>query len=111
MDWLYAIHNSFELILQFLTGELYELMVQITSFLFIKASIAWLDMKLFIIEFSWDVSQDVITQLGLADAVESAFALLDSTIANFAGFLGIPEAINIILGAHLTKSVMRFFGF
>ena len=78
---------------------------------FIKWSmVGWFKFKLQSLTFAWDVASEILTSLNLSTVVESAFAQLDSKVVSIISFFRIPEAINMILSAYVTRLVMTFIG-
>lgn len=72
--------------------------------------VGWYKVKLQAITFSWDVANEILSSLNLSTVVESAFAQLDSKVVSIISFFRLPEAINLILSAHVTRQVMNFIG-
>jgi hypothetical protein len=72
--------------------------------------VGWYKAKLQAITFSWDVAHEILSSLNLSTVVESAFSQLDSKVVSIISFFRIPEAINMILSAYVTRQVMTFIG-
>jgi|CXWL01.1.fsa_nt_gi hypothetical protein len=70
-----------------------------------------LKFKIMMITFSWDIAKELLASLQLSERLHSYFSGLNSDMLVFINFLKIPDAINIILSAHLTRFIMRFAGF
>jgi hypothetical protein len=62
------------------------------------------------ITFSWDVASEILSSLNLSSILQSAFSQLDFNVVSVISFFRIPEAINLILSAHVTRQVMTFIG-
>ena len=72
------------------------------------AFLAWVQIQKFAIQNAWNVAKAVIETLDISSALESAFTGLDSTVAQFITILKVPEFINLIVQAHVTKAVLGF---
>jgi hypothetical protein len=72
--------------------------------------VGWYKSKLFAITFAWDVAQEILSSLNLSDAIESAFNSLDSKLLAVVSFFRIPEGLNLILSAYVTRMVLTFMG-
>jgi hypothetical protein len=72
--------------------------------------VAWYKGKLQAITFAWDVASEILSSLNLSAVVQSAFSQLDSNVVSIISFFRIPEAINLILSAYVTRQVMTFIG-
>ena len=72
--------------------------------------VGWYKSKLMALTFAWDVAQEILTSLNLSSAIESAFSMLDSKVSGVISFFRIPEALNLILSAYVTRMVLTFMG-
>ncbi|MEI6747373.1 MAG: DUF2523 family protein [Methylococcaceae bacterium] len=72
--------------------------------------VGWYKFKLQAITFSWDVASEILSSLNLSTVVTSAFSQLDSKVISIISFFRIPEALNMILSAYVTRLVMTFIG-
>ncbi|MFP3979472.1 DUF2523 family protein [Marinobacter sp. KMM 10035] len=66
--------------------------------------------KIYFIQFSWGVAQEVLSQLNVSSTIQAYWGQLDSQVLGVATFLKIPEAFNMILNARLTRYVMDVIG-
>lgn len=70
--------------------------------------LAWCQVQMFAIQNAWNVAKVVIETLDISSALESAFTGLDPTVAEFITVLKVPDFINLIVQAHVTKAVLGF---
>lgn len=111
VDVVNAIVSVGQEISDFFTTGLYETLTQWTAW-FIKWSVvAMFKAKLAALEFSWDVAQELLTSLNISAYLNNAWSSLESRTLSMLVFFRVPEAVNIVLGAGVTKFVMRFIGF
>ncbi len=97
--------------LDFIYTGIYDFLTEWTAYFIIKATIASIDFKLFMIRFAWDTAKQILQQLNISNAINNAFSSLDSNVVMVLSFLHVPETINLILMALVTKFVLRFLGF
>lgn len=94
----------------FIQTGLYQFFTEWFAAFVIWSTVAMLKAKLQLISFSWDVAQSVLVQLDISSFLASAWSQMDSEILNVITFFHVPDAINIILSASMTRYVMRFIG-
>jgi hypothetical protein len=70
-----------------------------------------LKFKLWVMTFSFDIAANMLNSFHFSDKLSSAFGALPASIVNFLSVLKIPESLNIVSTAYLTRFVMRFLGF
>lgn len=68
----------------------------------------WMKIKIAAVQHAWGVAQAVIQQLGISSAVQSAWSSIDSTLMSYMTFFKIPDAINVLISARVTRLVMSF---
>lgn len=81
----------------------------------LEEAVAWmviakLEFMLWTLKFSWGVAKEVMFNLGIGDHIASAFSSLDSTLMGYVNFFRIPEAVNILVQAYITKFTLRVMG-
>lgn len=79
-----------------------EFMVKVGAWMviaFTKAKIAF-------IGYSWEVAREVLDQLNVSGTIENLWGQLDSRILGVATYLKLPEALNMIINARVTRYVM-----
>lgn len=84
-----------------------EIMVYLT-----KVSIyTWIQIQLFAIDIAFEVVQDIFVDLGLTQAVQSAWSMVPEAMRNTLSFFGIPQALTIICSAIPARLALRFIPF
>jgi len=66
--------------------------------------------KIAFIGYSWEVAQEVLSQLNVSDTIETYWGQLDSQVLGVATYLKLPEAFNMIINARVTRYVMDVIG-
>jgi len=115
MDSLVTIYNTivtfFDSIGAFLTGGLYDLLKSFASWFLVTATIEFIHFKIWFMQFSWDVAKDIITGFGFTEKLNAAIVGFDARLSYFLTACRIPESVNIVFTAYVSKYVMRFYGF
>lgn len=60
--------------------------------------------------FAWGVAENILVNVGLSQMINDAWGQLDSVTMSYMTFFKLPEGINILLQAHLTRFVMKVMG-
>ena len=77
-----------------------------------KAAIyGYIQLCIFLVEVAYEVVQDIFSDLGIVQHVESAYSTIPEGMRNTLEFFGIPLALTIIFAAIPTRLVMRFVPF
>ncbi len=96
LDWIY-------------TG-IYDFVVDTAAYLIALSVKATLYSTLALIDFSWDIAQQLLSDLGISQFLNSMYSQFNFQIMEILLYFRIPEFINTILGAHMTKFVFNFLG-
>lgn len=70
--------------------------------------IAYLEAKLYMLEIAYEIASALITAVGISDAINSAWTNVPVTARAVLTYLKIPEAINMIISAVITRFVLGF---
>lgn len=111
VDIINAINAFSQDFVDFTSHGIYALLTQFTAWFIKWYMVAMWNAKLAALTFSWGVAQELITSLNLSDLLDTAWGALESRTLSMLVFFRIPEAVNIILSAAVTKFVIRFLGF
>lgn len=65
---------------------------------------------LWALPFTWGIAASVLDMLNVSQYLNDAWASLDSYILGWLTYLRIPDAINILINAFMTRVVLRFLG-
>jgi len=103
-------NQSINEFLEFFRFGIYDFVTKAFAAFLIWSTVEYINFKIYIIGFAWDVAQSILSQLNISSALSAAWSSLDSSIASFATLLDIPEAINIIISARVTRFVLNFMG-
>lgn len=104
------ITSFFADIYAFLSSGIYHFATQTMAQLVIWSTIGLIQFKIYSLTFAAGVAREILLQLNFSSFIQSAFDSLDSNVSQIIGYLKVPEAINIISSAAVTKYVLRFLG-
>lgn len=83
-----------------------DMMVKIGAWIVIAS----IKSKIDFLTYSWSVAQEVLTQLDVSSTIEHYWGQLDSQVLGVATYLKLPEALNMIINARVTRYVMDVLG-
>lgn len=95
-------------IADWLNSGVYEYWTKAWAWAIEKATIAYLSFLAWVIPFAWGIAKTIVTDLGISDAIAQGFSHLDSDVLNAVTFFKIPDAVNQIVTAWVTRFAMRF---
>jgi hypothetical protein len=110
VDIYNAIIDVFNQIQNFITDGIYQLLVEFTAWAIKKMVIASIQFKIWALGFAWDVAQEIITSLNINTYLNAAWGSLHADTLAMFQFFKIPEAVQMLLSASVTKFVFRFLG-
>lgn len=68
--------------------------------------ITWLELKVVALDIAWGIAEQILSALGLGDHLQTAWAAVPSEIASVFNYLRIPESINLVMTAYLTRFIL-----
>lgn len=68
--------------------------------------IAYLEAKLYMLEISYEIATALIDTIGLSDAINAAWSNIPVTARAVLTYLKIPEGINMIISAFVTRFIL-----
>ncbi|WP_347986041.1 DUF2523 domain-containing protein [Methylomonas sp. AM2-LC] len=96
---------------EFVDTGIYDLLTKFTAWLIQWLTVAWFKAKLLALTFSYSVAQQMLTNLNISSYLTTTYSNLDSQTFAAINFLRIPDAINLMISAAMTKFVYRVLGF
>ncbi len=100
-NWLY----------EFLTTGIYDLLTDAFAYFVEVSTITMLNSAIVATTFAWDVARVIISDLNLSSFLDSTWASFDSQTLGIIQFFKVPEAINLVLSATVTRYVLNFIPF
>ena len=74
------------------------------------ATYARIKMTIWSVQFSYQIAQSLIQELSVTQYLDSALASIPSNIGYYLNILGIPDCIQLIIEAWVTRFVISFRG-
>ncbi|MFI0399168.1 MAG: DUF2523 family protein [Thiolinea sp.] len=104
------IFDQIGLLLDWLFTGIYDFVVDTASYLIQLSIKLSLVSTLAFVEFSWSIAKDMMNDLGISELIDSMYSNFSSQIMDVLLFFKIPEFINSIMSAYMTKFVFSFLG-
>jgi len=111
MEAIGALLDGITYITDWIGNGLYTFMVESYALLVEYLTLASLTTTLWAMSFGWDVAKAILENFGLSELLNDAWSYLDSKAASLLIYLNVPEAINMLTTAFVTKFTMRFIPF
>jgi len=103
MEWLGDLFSG-------LFNDIYELAVQVTAWISVKMAIQWVEFKLFMLIFSWDVAREILINLQFSDLISQSFNNLPDTVRDILLYLHFDKGLSIVTQAFVTRFLLNMFG-
>ena len=103
MEWLGDLFNG-------LFNDIYNLAVQVTAWITVKMAIQWVEFKLFMLMFSWDVAREILINLQFSDLISTSFNNLPESVRDILLYLHFDKGLSVITQAFVTRFMLNIFG-
>lgn len=103
-DWIKAF---FEKIGAWLSEGIWDWAAEVVAYWVEWYTIAVIKAKIWAVQFSWSVAENILVNVGISEMLASSWASIDPTMMSYLMFFRLPEGINILLNAVVTRFVMR----
>lgn len=103
MEWLGDLFGG-------LFNDIYNLAVQVTAWISVKLAIQWVEFKLFMLMFSWDVAREILINLQFSDLISSSFNSLPASVRDILLYLHFDKGLSVITQAFATRFILNIFG-
>lgn len=104
-----AILSGIEAIFEFLNSGLYAFVTETLKYLIGWVVIFWIQIKIFSLSFFWGVAGVVIDNMGITSVIDSAWDSLPPDLVKFLTRYKIPQALDLVIHAALTKFILGMF--
>ncbi|MDP1771751.1 MAG: DUF2523 family protein [Methylobacter sp.] len=111
VDVVNAVVDVGQQVSDFIGGGAYALLTKFVAYFIRWFMVHYFQAKLAALVFSYDVAQQLMASLNVSAYLNTAWASLESRTLSMLVFFRIPDALNIILSASVTKFVFKFLGF
>lgn len=96
-------------IYEWLTVGIYDFVTQAFAYLVEWMVVSAITTKIFMAKFAWDVAKNILINVGISDLIQSYWSTIPSENMNTFTFFRLPEVVNILLQAHVTRFVLSLF--
>jgi len=103
MEWLGDLFSG-------LFNDIYNLAVQVTAWIAVKMAIQWVEFKLFMLMFSWDVAREILINLQFSDLISSSFNKLPNSVRDILLYLHFDKGLSVITQAFVTRFMLNILG-
>lgn len=103
MEWLGDLFSG-------LFNDIYNLAVQVTAWISVKLAIQWVELKLFMLMFSWDVAREILINLQFSDLISQSFNNLPASVRDILLYLHFDKGLSVITQAFVTRFLLNMFG-
>jgi hypothetical protein len=112
MDFFSEIAGGISWIANWLNGDegIYAFFEELLQEAVAWMVIAKLEFMLWSMKFSWGVAKEIIFNLGIGDYISNGFGRLDPMLMGYVNFFKIPEAVNMLVQAYITRLTLRVMG-
>lgn len=94
----------------FFKNGIYQFFVDLFAYIVVWWHKLKLQGLIFMVQFSWDIAAQLMQDLNITGFLNSMYTHLDNQILNVMLYFRIPEALNTIINAYLTRYIFRFLG-
>lgn len=95
-----------ESIATFFQVGIYEFFQEAFKYFAVTLTVWYIEMQIWGLTFAWETAQTVLSTLNVSQQIASAFSGLPAQVSQGAQFFRVPEAINLLLTAGVTRLVM-----
>jgi hypothetical protein len=103
MEWLGEFFNSF-------FADIYQLVVDVTAWFAVKMAISWVEFKLFLLIFSWDIAKGILINLQFSELISGSFNALPPMVKGILLYLHLDKGLAIITQAFVTRFLLSVMG-
>lgn len=103
MEWLgYFFYDFF--------NDIYLMFVQLSAWIVIKFSISWLNFKIFMLNFSWDVAKEILINIQFSDLISNSFNSLPPMMKGILIYIHFDKGLSIMTQAFVTRLLLNIMG-
>jgi hypothetical protein len=104
-----TISGFFRKALGFIDHGLYEIIGNVLKFFIAAVALFQLELKMAALELAAESADKILSAFNISGSIQSTLDNLDPQMSSIITFFKIPEAINLLLSAHLTRFIMSNF--
>lgn len=110
MDFINSIVDGINYLLDWLQNGIYVFFED-----WFKEAVAWfviaqIKFKIWAVQFSWEVAKTIMLNLNIGGLLQSGFNQVDPVLLGYLNYFRVPESINLIVQALLTRLTLAVMG-
>lgn len=95
----------------FFQQGIYTWFEETAKYLITTGMIWFIEAQIWSLQFAWEIAQGVISSLNLSSQITASFNGLPADVLNGVKFFKIPEALNLLFTALVTRLVLNMVPF
>ena len=103
MEWLSEFFGAF-------FNDIYNLTVQFSAWIVVRFALQWVEFKLFMLSFTWDVAKEVLLNIHFSELLSSSFNSLPPTVRGILLYLQFDKGLAILTQAFVTRFMLNMMG-
>ncbi|MFQ2047843.1 DUF2523 family protein [Aeromonas veronii] len=103
MEWLGEFFNSF-------FNDIYQLAVQFGAWLAIRMAVQWVEFKLFMLTFTWDIAKQILVNVHFSEMISQSFNALPADFRSMLLFIHLDKGLAILTQAFVTRFLLNIMG-
>jgi hypothetical protein len=103
MEWLSEFFGAF-------FNDIYNLAVQFSAWIVVRLALQWVEFKLFMLNFTWDVAKQVLLNIEFSAMLSSSFNLLPTELRGMLLYLHFDKGLAILSQAFVTRFMLNMMG-
>lgn len=103
MEWLSDFFGGFY-------SDLYNLAVEFAAWIAVKMAVQWVEFKLFLLMFTWDVAKGVLLNVHFSELLSSSFNSLPPSVRGILLYLHFDKGLAILSQAFVTRFMLNMMG-
>lgn len=103
MEWLGGFFNSF-------FADIYQLAVEFGAWLAIRMAVQWVEFKVFLLTFTWDVAREILVNVHFSELLSSSFNSLPPTMRGILLYIHLDKGLTILTQAFVTRFILNMMG-
>ena len=110
MEFINQILDGLQFIIDWFQTGIYTFFEEL-----LKEAVAWLviakiKFQIWALTFSWEVAKTIMFNLNIGSYIQSAYATLDPTLMGYLNYFRVPESLNLITQALITRLTLNVTG-
>ena len=84
--------------------------VQFGAWLAIRLAVQWVEFKLFLLTFTWDVAKEILVNVHFSELLSSSFNSLPPTMKGILLYIHLDKGLTILTQAFVTRFMLNMMG-